>query len=41
MLVRSQRESPNIALQPSYPLRKYLKINYYEVYKYFYWVNNW
>ena len=41
MLVKSKRESPNIALKTKYPLRKYLKINYHKRYKYFCWVNIW
>ena len=40
VLVRSERESPNIALETNYSLIKDLKINYYGMYKSFYWIND-
>ena len=40
VLVRPKRESPNIALETNYSLRKDLKINYYGMYKSFYWIND-
>jgi hypothetical protein len=40
VLVRPERESPNIALETNYSLIKDLKINYYGMYKSFYWIND-
>ena len=39
-LVKSERKTPNIDLKTDC-LQKDLKINYYGVYKSFYWISNW